>query len=223
MTTTAQLTYPTADRTPTLLRLGMLAGPLYVLVGLLEVLFRSGFDLRRHALSLMSNGGLGWIQIASFIGSGVLVIVGAIGLRRAIYPSRGGTAGPILLAVYGLGLIGAGIFVADPMDGFPPGTPPGPPASMSWHGPLHFMAGGIGFFGLIGATLVFGYVFFRQRESGWAVASLLTGLFFFGAFAAIASGTRHPAINLGFTAAVVVSWAWLTALFAKVRSELSEP
>jgi hypothetical protein len=74
MTTSAQLTYPTADRTPTLLRLGMLAGPLYVLVGLLEVLFRRGFDIRRHALSLMSNGSLGWIQIASFICSGVLVI-----------------------------------------------------------------------------------------------------------------------------------------------------
>ncbi|HSE66462.1 MAG TPA: DUF998 domain-containing protein, partial [Gemmatimonadales bacterium] len=120
MTTSTQLTYPATDRTPTLLRLGTLAGPLYVLVGLLEVLFRSGFDIRRHALSLMSNGSLGWIQIASFICSGVLVIAGAIGLRRAIYPSRGGTAGPILLAIYGIGLIGAGIFVADPMDGFPP-------------------------------------------------------------------------------------------------------
>ncbi|HSR92942.1 MAG TPA: DUF998 domain-containing protein [Gemmatimonadales bacterium] len=223
MTTTAQLSYPEADRTPTLLRLGMFAGPLYVLIGLLEVLFRSGFDIRRHALSLMSNGGLGWIQIGSFICSGVMVILGAIGLRRALYPTRGATAGALLLAVYGIGLIGAGIFVADPMDGFPPGTPPGPPASMSWHGPLHFMAGGIGFFGLIGATLVFAFRFLRQRESRWAVASLLTGLYFFGAFAAIASGTRHPAINLAFTAAVIVSWAWLTGLFAKVRSELSEP
>jgi hypothetical protein len=223
MTTTTELSYSPTDRTPTLLRLGMLAGPLYVLVGLLEVLFRSGFDIRRHALSLMSNGDLGWIQIASFICSGVLVILGALGLRRALYPGRGATAGAILLALYGVGLIGAGIFVADPMDGFPPGTPPGPPASISWHGPLHFMAGGIGFFGLIGATLVFAYVFFRQRESRWAVASVLTGIFFFGAFAAIASGTRQPAINLAFTAAVVVSWAWLTALFAKVRSELSEP
>ena len=223
MTTTAPISYPEADRTPTLLRLGMFAGPLYVLIGLLEVLFRSGFDIRRHALSLMSNGGLGWIQIGSFICSGVMVILGAIGLRRALHPTRGATAGALLLAVYGIGLIGAGIFVADPMDGFPPGTPPGSPASMSWHGPLHFIAGGIGFFGLIGATLVFAFRFLRQRESRWAVASLLTGLFFFGAFAAIASGTRHPAINLAFTAAVVVSWAWLTALFAKVRSELSEP
>src|SRR5262245_59627328 len=221
--TTTELSYSPSDRTPALLRLGMLAGPLYVVIGVLEVLFRSGFDIRRHALSLMSNGSLGWIQIASFICSGILVILAAIGLRRALYPTRGATAVSILLVVYGIGLIGAGIFVADPMDGFPPGTPPGPPASMSWHGPLHFMAGGIGFFGLIGATLVVAYRFFRQRESGWAIASLLTGLFFFGAFAAIASGKRHPAINLAFTAAVVLSWLWLSALFAKARSELSEP
>ena len=221
--TTTQLSDPHAEGTRSLLRLGMLAGPLYVLVGLAEVLFRSGFDIRRHALSLMSNGELGWIQIASFICSGLLVILGALGLRRALHPSRGATAGPLLLALYGIGLIGAGIFVADPMDGFPPGTPPGPPVSMSWHGPLHFMAGGIGFFGLIAATLVFAYRFFRLRESGWAVASLLTGIFFFAAFAGIASGTRHPAINLTFTAAVVVSWAWFTALFAKVRSEMSRP
>ena len=222
MTTTTELSFSPADRTPALLRLGMLAGPLYVVIGLLEVLFRSGFDIRRHALSLMSNGGLGWIQIASFICSGILVILGAIGLRRALYPTRGATAGSILLVVYGIGLIGAGIFVADPMDGFPPGTPPGPPAAMSWHGPLHFMAGGIGFFGLIGATLVFAYRFFRERDSRWGFGSLLTGLFFFGAFAAIASGRRHPAINLAFTAAVVASWVWMSALFAKVRSELSE-
>ena len=71
MTTTPSSPDPEADRYPTSLRLGMLAGPLYVLVGLLEVLFRSGFDIRRHALSLMSNGGLGWIQIGSFICSGV--------------------------------------------------------------------------------------------------------------------------------------------------------
>jgi uncharacterized protein DUF998 len=220
--TTTELSYSPSDRTPALLRLGMLAGPLYVVIGVLEVLFRSGFDIRRHALSLMSNGSLGWIQIASFICSGILVILGAIGLRRALYPSRGATAAAVLLVVYGLGLIGAGIFVADPMDGFPPGTPPGPPAVMSWHGPLHFITGGIGFFGLIGATLVFAQRFYRQRELGWGFASLLTGFFFFGAFAAIASGKKDPAINLTFTAAVVLSWVWLSALFGKVRSELSE-
>ena len=39
-----------------LLTCGALAGPLYVTLGLLQILFREGFDIRRHALSLMSNG-----------------------------------------------------------------------------------------------------------------------------------------------------------------------
>ena len=113
-------------QTDRLLKCGVLAGPVYVVVGLLQVLFRDGFDIRRHALSLMSNGALGWIQVASFIVSGLLVIAAATGMRQRLHPGRAGTWGPILLGLYGLGLIGAGIFVADPMDGFPPGTPGGP-------------------------------------------------------------------------------------------------
>jgi len=215
--TSGTFTAAPADGTRTLLGLGALAGPLYVGVGLLEVVLRPGFDIRRHALSLMSNGDLGWVQIASFVVSGVLVILGAVGLRAALKPGRASASGPVLLLLYGIGLIGAGIFVADPMNGFPPGTPPGPPAAISWHGPLHFLAGGIGFLGLIGATVVMAVRFFGRREPGWAVASLATGIFFLGSFMAIASGSRHPAVNLTFTAAVVVSWAWLTALHMTMR------
>ncbi len=200
----------TSDTTPTrLLRLGALAGPLYVGVGILEVALRPGFDIRRHALSLMSNGDWGWVQIASFVLSGVLVIAGAIGLKGALAGGRGGKAVPILLMLYGLGLIGAGFFVADPMDGFPIGTLPGPPATMSWHGPLHFMAGGIGFIGLIGAALVMAARHFGRRETGAAVFALFTGLFFLGAFMAIASGKHSAAINLSFSAAGVGWWGLL--------------
>jgi Protein of unknown function (DUF998) len=50
-----------------LLACGILAGPLFVAVGLLQALVRDGFDLGRHPLSLLSLGGLGWIQIANFV------------------------------------------------------------------------------------------------------------------------------------------------------------
>ena len=100
-------------------------GPIYLLVGLAEILTRNGFDVRQHALSLLSNGRFGWIQIANFLVSGALVIAGAIGTRFLLRGGRGGTWGPILLAGYGLGLIGAGLFLADPARGFPPGTPAG--------------------------------------------------------------------------------------------------
>jgi hypothetical protein len=47
------------------------------LVGSAQVVTRDGFDVRRHALSHLSNGTLGWIQIGNFLLSGALVIAGA--------------------------------------------------------------------------------------------------------------------------------------------------
>lgn len=202
--------------TRTLLALGASAGPLYVTVGLLQILFRDGFDIRRHALSLMSNGDLGWVQITSFVVSGLLVTAGAVGLRRSLRGSAGGTWGPLLLAVYGVGLIAAGAFVADPMDGFPPGTPPGPPAVITQHGVLHFVAGGIGFVGLIAACLVFARRFSRLHDAGWAVFSLATGVLFLTTFMAIGSGSKAPWVVPGFSAAVVLAWGWLSALHRRV-------
>lgn len=205
------------ETTRTLLACGAIAGPLYVVVGLLEILFRKGFDARRHALSLMSNGDFGWIQVASFMLSGLLVIAGALGIRRALRGSPAGLWGPLLLGVYGLGLIGAGAFVADPMDGFPPGTPPGPPAVPTWHGSLHFIAGGIGFLALIAGCFVFARRFAILRQSAWMAYSLATGLLFLAGFMAIASGSKQPWIVSAFTAAVVLAWTWLTALPLRLR------
>ncbi|MDQ6744047.1 MAG: DUF998 domain-containing protein, partial [Candidatus Dormibacteraeota bacterium] len=123
--------------TRALLAAGVIAGPLYIAVGLVQILIRPGFDIRRNELSLMSNGDLGWIQIGNFVVTGLLSIACALGVRRVLRGSRGGTWGPLLVAVYGAGLIAAGAFVADPMNGFPPGAPAGSPSAVSWHGLLH--------------------------------------------------------------------------------------
>ena len=56
----------TAKLTHALLVCGVVAGPLYILVGVIEMLIRPGFDLRRHSLSLLSNGeGAGFISPCS--------------------------------------------------------------------------------------------------------------------------------------------------------------
>lgn len=203
--------------TRTRLACGACAGPLYVAVGVVQVLYRDGFDMRRHALSLMSNGNLGWIQITSFVVSGLLVIAGALGLRTSLRGTPAGTWGPLLLAVYGLGLIAAGAFVADPMDGFPPGTPSGPPVMTSWHGPFHFIAGGVGFFALVAGCLVFARWFAIRRELAWSGFSLATGLLFLAGFMSIASGSKQVWVVPAFTTAVVLAWTWLTALSLHIR------
>lgn len=103
-----------AKGTRTLLTLGTVAGPLFIVVALIQPFFRSGFDPARHPLSLLSLGDLGWIQIANFVVAGLLFVASAFGMRRALRSSRGGTWGPWLIGIFGASLIGGGVFVADP-------------------------------------------------------------------------------------------------------------
>lgn len=201
-----------------LLACGVAAGPIYLLVGFGQACTREGFDIRRHALSLLANGDLGWIQVANFLVTGVLVIAGAIGARRVQHAGRGGTWGPLLLSVYGLGLIGAGVFPADPGQGFPPGTPMRA-ATISTAGLMHFVCGGIGFYALIAACFVFARRFAARGHSTWARYSALSGVLFFVAFAAIASGQASPAIILGFYVAVAWIWIWHAAVHRRLMRD----
>jgi hypothetical protein len=204
--------------TKALLRAGAIAGPLYLVVGAAQVLTREGFDVRRHALSLLSNGDLGWIQVASFLLSGVLVLAGALGVRRTLRARRGGTWGPLLLAGYGVGLLGAGIFRADPALGFPPGATT--PATLSRGGLLHFVFGAVGFYALIAACFVFARRFAGQGERAWAAFSAITGVAFFVSFAAIASGSTAAATMLAFYGAVAWVWIWHSALSLRLAREV---
>ena len=140
-------------------------------------------------------------------------------MRRYCIPAAAEPGGHFFSAFTVWGLLGAGIFVADPALGFPPGTPAGPPASISRHGLLHFVSGGLGFFALIAACMVFARRFAALRQPGWAVYSLATGLIFFAAFFGIASGSSKPWIVVAFTFAVVLTWSWISALAARLISE----
>ncbi len=208
-----------------LLVCGAIAGPLYIIVGLIQIFIRPGYDITRHDLSLMSNGDLGWIQISNFLVTGLLTIAGAVGMRRVLRGGRGGTWGPLLIGLYGLGLIGAGIFVADPMNGFPPGTP-ATANTISGHGLLHFVSGSIGFLGLIVACFVFARRFAALGQRGWAVYSIATGIIFFAAFFGIAAGSQQggttlAVVTLAFTAAVVIGWAWITVISTRLMAEMA--
>lgn len=191
--------------TRSLLGYGLVAGPFYLLVALLQGVFRPGFDLTRHDVSLLSNGSWGWIQIANFCLTGAMVVACSAGVARAMQGRRGGTWGPRLLAVYGLGLIAAGVFVADPMNGFPAGAPAGHPTTMSVHGSLHIVSAAIGFIALIAACFVI-----SRSYSKWF--SRATGIAFLLAFFGVASGAGSPAVVLAFWAALIVVWAWLGSL-----------
>jgi hypothetical membrane protein len=201
--------------TKSLLGYGVIAGPIYVIVAAAQMFTREGYDPTRHAVSQLANGDLGWIQIANFLVTGAMTIAAAVGVRRALGPGRQSAWASGLLGAYGAGLVAAGIFRADPSDGFPPGTPPGM-GEVSWHGMTHFAVAGIGFACLVASCFVIGARFARNGQAPWAWFSRITGLVFAGSFLALSSGPGGAATILVFTAAVVLVWAWLTAVSGKL-------
>ncbi|MEV6288532.1 DUF998 domain-containing protein [Kribbella sp. NPDC051770] len=193
-----------------LLGLGALAGPSNLVVVLTQAFTRDGFDVRRHAGSMLTLGDHGWIQSANFVLTGLLVVLGAIGLGRVVSKRAAR-----LLTVFGLGTAAGGVFLPDPALGFPTGVPE--TATMSWHGAAHFAAGGIGFLAFIACCVVVGNHFRRTSNRIWAAASYTTGTLFLAAFAGIASGSAGETTTLAFWAAIIIAWIWLTATLNRFR------
>jgi hypothetical protein len=200
------------SRTTALLTSGALAGPLFIVIALIQAFTRPGFEPRRHPLSLLSLGDLGWIQIANFVVAGLLFVACAVGLRRVLHPGRGGTWGPLLVGVFGFSLVAGGVFVADPALGFPPGAPAGIPDQLSWHGLLHAFAPLIGFSALIAAFFVFARRFASLGQRGWAVASTLIG-------AVVLVLSAWPNATMDFVplwVAMVLGFGWASVLAVRL-------
>jgi hypothetical protein len=180
---------------------------LYLAVGVLQGLLRDGFDFARHPLSVLANGPSGWIQTANFVVAGLMVIAAAVGFRRVLGPASRGVTW--CLCGYGVSLLAAAVFPADPVDGFPRGTPEGFPTSISTTGLVHFAAGALAFAFLALSGLFAAWTMARRRESSLAVLSLLSGLAVgFGFF----GGLALPIGVVGIWFAVVVGWAWLAVM-----------
>jgi hypothetical protein len=213
-----------------LLATGVVAPTLFVAVLLLAGATRAGYDPVRHLGSLLSLGDQGWIQIANFIGTGILFVAFAIGLRRALASGPGSRWAPILLGGVGIGLIIAGVFTTDPAYGFPPGTPPGPQVTTTWHGVVHFVGAILvfGFIGLIGGLPWACFVIARRaqrmgdrRMFAYSVASGLgMAIFFVAAFAV--PGSQPGASDfagLFQRISIVIGWTWIVVLSLIVLRE----
>ena len=117
------------------------------------------------------------------------------------------------LGGFGVAMIVAALFPADPVDGFPPGTPAGFPTSISTTGLTHFAAGALGFTFLAIGCFFAAWAMWRRRLPSLALLSLLSGLAvglgFFG-------GMALPLGTVGIWVAVVVGWAWLAVMSVRL-------
>ncbi|GAB2989095.1 DUF998 domain-containing protein [Saccharothrix stipae] len=198
-----------AGTTRLLLGCGVLAGPLYLVTGFAQAFTREGFDLTRHPFSFLSLGAGGWVQIANFVLTGLLFLAAAVGAHRT------GAVGrwvPVLIGVFAVGMIGGGVFVADPAFGFPAGAPAGQAAELSWHGVLH----GVAFFVAFPALVVSFFVLARKLPGPWARASAAAGVLSLAPLPFLGTGVGTVLLY----GAAVVGWLWVSAVAAKLRSEV---
>lgn len=192
-----------------LLICGAVAGPLFILVLLIQDYTRPGFDPRHDMLSLLSLGNLGWIQIANFITAGVLNLLYAVGLWRHMHGRKGGTWGPMLIGVYGAALVTVGVFRTDPASNFPPGIPT--PAHTSWHAGIHGFGALFVFMSLSIALIVLSRMFAARKDRLWMAYCLLSAILmlciFFAGFtsAQIGARTLRLGVLIGWMAASLVA------------------
>jgi len=205
--------------TRSLLGWGVVAGPFYLVFGLVLAITRPGFDLTQHALSLLMLGDLGWLQRANLGLTGVMVIAAALGVLRAIRNGRGLAMG-VLTGFYGTALILSAIFAPDPVPGFPPGSVGG---EFSLSGILHLLFGGLGFVAV--AVAAFAHAAWSRGigNRGRATLSIVLGAlvivgFFGGVFA--------PSATIGVALlwiAVLAQFVWLALASSQIYAWSPHP
>jgi hypothetical protein len=209
-----------------LLACGVIAGPLFVVAFIVEGATRANYNPLRHPVSSLELGDFGWTQVANFIVAGLLTLAFAAGMRRALRPVGGSTWGPLLVGACAVGLLGAGIFLTDPLSGYPPGAPE--QRHYSVHGALHDLFSALFFVGLPAACLVFARRFVGWGERGWAIYSAMTGVVFAVAFVltSMAFGQAESLVDFGGLfqrIALIVGEGWLTLLAVHLLRTFSEP
>jgi hypothetical protein len=230
--TTLDLSPATAARravtTKMLLACGAVAGPLFTAAWVVEGATRANYHPLRHPVSSLELGEFGWTQRVNFIVAGLLTLAGASGLRRALRPLGGSTWGPLLVGAHAIGLLGAGIFVTDPVSGYPPGTPNHLQTYGSVHAALHDLVSVGTFVGLPVACLVMARRFAGWGERGWATYSAASGVGFAVAFVltSMAFNQVEPLVAFGGLlqrATVTVGWTWQTLLAIHLLRGLPQP
>ena len=196
-----------------LLHCGMIAGPLFVIVFLIEGSLRANYDILRQPVSTLAIGKRGWIQQANFIVVGILMLAYAFGLNMALAAYGGSFWAPFLVGLYAIGLIGAGIFVTD-KTGMPSNAPA--PQKRDVRGAIHDLSSLVVFIPLFIACFVLAHLFAASGSWGWQLYSIATGILFGVGFILFARGftNRGKFAGLLQRLTIAIGWIWLSLIAA---------
>jgi hypothetical protein len=155
--------------TDLLLLFGVAAPILFEAVVLIEGALRPGYDPTYHTGSELELGTRGWVQRANFL----LMGAGGLAFAVGVYRTLDTIVGAVLLAIFGLGLIVAGVFTPDAVRGYPPGAPSEPATKPTWRALVHAVIGGpVAFLAIFGACLTIA----PHLQGAWRLYTLLTAV-----------------------------------------------
>ncbi|MFD9950804.1 DUF998 domain-containing protein [Nonomuraea sp. NPDC059023] len=199
-----------------LLRCGLVAGPVFLAVLWIDGATRPGYSLWHHGASQLGTGERAWLQTGNFLLAAVLLGLFALGLRRTLPPGgRGAAWGPAFLAIAAVGLAVGGLVPTDPALGYPPGLPEG----LTTAGRVHQVAGLALFAGLAGGA----FALARQLPGTGRFMRISGALVIAFAFAA---GIAYRLDTLGLWRpapagllehlSLVVGFCWITVLAVRL-------
>ncbi|MFH8616765.1 DUF998 domain-containing protein [Streptomyces sp. NPDC017979] len=196
-----------------LLATGAAAGPLFVSAFAVQGALRAHYDGRRHPVSSLALGPYGRVQTANFLTTGALTLALAEGLRRA--PGQGATWVPRLVAGWGVGLLGAGAFVTDPVGDYPPDAPSDPDITLP--GGLHDAFSLLAFGSLIAAETSHARACRARGEHRWAAgsaaaAAVTAATFLYSGWAFDRTDAAGHRAGLAQRASITTGCGWLTLL-----------
>ena len=212
---------------------GVVAAPLFVGAFTWIGATRPGYSWRRHAVSSLACGRHGWMQRANFIVTGLLYCAAGRGLGPASRSPLSRRVIPVLVGGVGIGLIGSGIFVTDPVAGFPVEVPgndaadqPEPGVTVpSRSGMLHNLFALPIFIGIPVAGLVIALAATRAHDYRWASYSAGSSIAMVGSFVlfgAAFSGKPNLAGTGGIMQrlSILFGFGWLSALSLRALRSL---
>jgi hypothetical membrane protein len=176
----------------------------FLLLVAVQDALRDDVSFVEHWVSHLSLGPWGWVQVVSFVLTGLAIVGLGLSLRRAgAVRSRGAR----WIVVAGTAFALAGVFVSDA----PPGT--AYDEIVTWHGTVHDLAGGTFFVALTGSCLrtaprvsrLWGRLAAAGIAGFWVLASVLAGIGY-------ADPARHLPSGLAERAAVLCGFLWLLVL-----------
>jgi len=180
------------------------AAIVFVAVLLVEGALRPDYNPTYHTGSELELGERGWVQRANFLLMGGGAFAFAVGVNRTLNDSLGA----VLLAVFALGMIVAGVFVPDPVRGYPPENPSASPATTTWQAQVHAIVGGpVAFFALFGSCLTVA----THLHGAWRVYSVLTEVAGLALTIWTALAFQRDAANTGLIqrGLILVYWSWI--------------